>query len=115
MKALRCALCQCDILKGSQPYTLKVELFASPALPQIEADEPAAAGNRSALFERLMDQLENMDAEEVQTEQERVHECYTFVLCPICRARFHGLLRSLQPLRVMLPPALPSSSKDSTS
>jgi len=115
LKAVRCALCLCDILKGSQPYILKVDLFASPVSPQIEPDELESGGNRRALFERLLDQLENMDAEEVQDEQDRVRECYTFVLCPICRARFHGLLRSLQPLRATLPPALPTSSSDSTS
>ncbi len=110
---MRCALCQCDILKGSQPYTLKVELYATASSPDLEEDELESEGNRRALFERLMDQLESMDAQEVQAEQDRVHERFTFVLCPICRARFHGLLRSLQPAKASLPPAPPQSSPGS--
>jgi hypothetical protein len=90
---VRCTLCQSEILAGTQAYTLRIDLFAGTDL---EVTEEELFKDRSEEFEQLIDQLEKMDAEEISEEADKVFERYTFTLCPICRARFHGLLRALQ-------------------
>jgi hypothetical protein len=89
----RCAACGAEILPGQQPYTLRVELFAA-AGPLVLPDQALARDEREQ-FEQLIAQLEQMDAEQVEEEAARVFERFCFTLCPICRARFRGILRTL--------------------
>jgi hypothetical protein len=86
-------LCQSEILTGTQAYTLRIDLFAGTDL---EVTDEELQKDRTEEFEQLIDQLEKMDAEQISEEQDKIFERYTFTLCPICRARFHGLLKTLQ-------------------
>jgi hypothetical protein len=89
----RCAACGAQILSGQQPYTLRVDLFAAAAPLEVSAQE--LAQDHRDQFEQLIAQLEQMDAEQVAEETARVFERFCFTLCPICRARFRGILRTL--------------------
>lgn len=91
---LNCSICKSEILPGKQTYVLRIDLFAAPDELEISRDE--LEKDRRAEFEKLMEQLESMDAEEVQEESDKVFERHVYLLCPICRARFHGLLRDVR-------------------
>lgn len=91
---MNCSICKSEILAGRQSYILRIELFAAPEQPEIGPEEPGK--DRRGEFEKLIEQLEAMDAETVQEEADKVFERHVFVLCPICRARFHGLLRDVR-------------------
>ncbi len=90
---MRCTLCLSDILQGKQHYTLRIDLFAGT---ELEISEEELQKDRRQEFEQLLEQLEYMDADEISEETAKVFERYTFSLCPICRARFHGLLKALR-------------------
>jgi hypothetical protein len=91
---LHCSLCKAEILPGKQTYILRIDLFAAPEEPEIREED--LEKDRRGEFEKLMEQLEAMDAEAVQEETDRVFERHVYPLCPICRARFHGLLRDMR-------------------
>jgi hypothetical protein len=88
---MRCAVCQGEIPPDRQHYTLRIDLFAG-AEPGLSEED---VRDRTAEFEKLINQLQVMDAEELAEEAAKVFERYVFTLCPICRARFRGLLKPL--------------------
>jgi len=94
---LNCSICKSEILPGKQPYILRIDLFAAP--DDLEITEEEMKKDRRAEFERLIEQLESMDAEAVREETDKVFERHVYLLCPICRARFHGLLRDVRTAR----------------
>ena len=91
---MRVTLVGQEILKGKQTYVLRIDLFAAPE--ELEISKEELEKDRRAEFERIMEQLEAMDAEAVQEETDKVFERHIYWLCPICRARFHGLLRDVR-------------------
>jgi hypothetical protein len=91
---LNCSICRTEILKDKQIYVLRIDLFAAPDKLEITEEEPEK--DRRGEFEKLIEQLESMDAEAVEEENEKVFERHIYMLCPICRARFHGLLRDVR-------------------
>jgi len=93
-ECLKCSICRTEILKDKQTYVLRVDLFAAP--DDLEITEEELEQDRRGEFEKLMEQLESMDAEAVEEETDKVFERHVYILCPICRARFHGLLRDVR-------------------
>ena len=91
---MNCSICKAEILAGKQIYVLQIDLFAAPE--ELEISQEELEKDRRGEFEKLMEQLEAMDAEAVQEETDKVFERHVYVLCPICRARFHGLLRDVR-------------------
>jgi hypothetical protein len=91
---LNCSICKSEILKGKQTYVLRIDLFAAP--DELEISKEEMEKDRRTEFEKLMEQLEAMDAEAVEEETDKVFERHVYMLCPICRARFHGLLRDVR-------------------
>jgi hypothetical protein len=94
MAGRHCSICNAEVLEGKPTYILRIDLFAAPGQPEIGPDE--LERDRRGEFEKLMEQLEAMDAQAVQEETDKVFERHVYVLCPICRARFHGLLRDVK-------------------
>ena len=91
---MNCSICSAEILQGKQTYVLRIDLFAAPE--ELEINQEELEKDRRGEFEKLMEQLEAMDAELVQEETDKVFERHVYMLCPICRARFHGLLRDVR-------------------
>lgn len=91
---MNCSICKSEILPDKQTYILRIDLFAAP--DELEITREDLEKDRRAEFEKLIEQLESMDAEAVQEETDRVFERHVYMLCPICRARFHGLLRDVR-------------------
>ena len=91
---MNCSICNAEILPGKQPYVLRIDLFAAPE--ELEISKEELEKDRRGEFERIMEQLEAMDAEALQEETDKVFERHVYWLCPICRARFHGLLRDVR-------------------
>lgn len=103
---MNCSICKSEILPDKQLYVLRIDLFA--AADELEMSRDELDKDRRAEFEKLMEQLESMDAEEAQEETDKVFERHVYLLCPICRARFHGLLRDVRTAKEGKAP--PSSS-----
>jgi hypothetical protein len=91
---MNCSICKTEILEGKPTYILRIDLFAAPQ--QLEIGPEELEKDLRGEFEKLMEQLEAMDAEAVLEETDKVFERHVYVLCPICRARFHGLLRDVR-------------------
>jgi hypothetical protein len=91
---MNCSICKTEILKGKQIYLLRIDLFAAPK--ELEITKEDLEKDRRGEFEKLMELLETMDAEALQEETDKVFERHVYTLCPICRARFHGLLRDVR-------------------
>ena len=89
-----CSICSTEILAGKQTYILRIDLFAAPE--ELKVSQEEIEKDRRGEFEKLMEQLEAMDAEAMQEETDKVFERHIYALCPICRARFHGLLRDVR-------------------
>jgi hypothetical protein len=91
---LNCSICRTEILEGKPTYILQIDLFAAP--DGLEIAQEDLEKDRRGEFEKLMGQLEAMDAEAVKEEADKVFERHVYTLCPICRARFHGLLHDVR-------------------
>ena len=91
---MNCSICKAEILPGKQTYVLRIDLFAAPE--ELEITKEELDKDRRDEFEKIMEQLEAMDAEAVQEETDKVFERHVYWLCPICRARFRGLLRDVR-------------------
>lgn len=92
MTLLACADCQEEIPEGAQPYTMRIELFASIDDPlEISAEELET--NFEAELKKIVGQLEAMSEEELELQEERVHSAFSFVLCTRCRDSLAERLR----------------------
>ena len=83
MSEAACALCG-RMVPGGMGYVVRIEVFADPQLPQMSAEEIAAANFDSALAE-LMEQMKHMSADELQ---DGVHRQFEYRLCPACQRRY---------------------------
>ena len=66
---MNCSICNAEILPGKQPYVLRIDLFAAPE--ELEISKEELEKDRRGEFEKIMEQLEAMDAEAMQEETER--------------------------------------------
>lgn len=86
MDARRCGYCHREIAPGVHPYTMRIELFPRVAdsleirLEDLEVDFDAE-------MKALVEQLEAMSEEEIETQEERIYTRFCFILCPACRDR----------------------------
>lgn len=91
-----CYGCGSALTGGAQSYRLRIELFASPEVPDLST--PAAAGIEPDLREQwdaLVKELSAMNEQEVEEATDEVYERYEFVLCTRCRREWHTRLNDL--------------------
>lgn len=91
-RPLRCANCHALLIDGQQSYLVRVQMMASPG--PLELTPKDLTEDHIAALEKLVAQMEHLDAEEAADE---VHEAYEFTVCGPCRRRLHEQLRALQP------------------
>jgi predicted RNA-binding Zn-ribbon protein involved in translation (DUF1610 family) len=72
-------------------YRLRVELFADGGDGEVRLDPPA--DNLAGEWEALVRRMENMSPDQVREATDQVHETYSCLLCPECRAELHGRLK----------------------
>ncbi|MCX7964722.1 MAG: hypothetical protein N2644_09660 [Candidatus Sumerlaea chitinivorans] len=84
-----CDGCGRRLTKVDQPYTLRIEMFASADPVELTVDDLLA--DHTAQIEKLIEQMEHLDVEEA-TDQ--VYETYTFELCSTCRDELHRGLKA---------------------
>ncbi len=83
-----CDYCHCELSDDQNTFVLKLELYASPELPEFtDAD---LERDHTAEILALLETMEGMDTEELTDE---VYECYLFRLCQQCRKEIHRKLK----------------------
>jgi hypothetical protein len=83
MGDVRCELCD-RTLALHESFVLKMELFADPSMPPLTTAEIESADFDQTLTD-LLDQMQNMTADQLQ---DGVHRHFEFRLCPLCHRRF---------------------------
>ncbi|MGB9691233.1 MAG: hypothetical protein ACPL7D_03610 [Candidatus Sumerlaeaceae bacterium] len=84
----KCSNCGADVPPGAQLYVLRIELYAQAQPIELTIDDLLA--DHTAQIEKLIEEMEFLDAEEATDE---VYEAYVFELCAMCRRRMHRMLK----------------------
>jgi hypothetical protein len=79
----QCNLCGKPIAPHAY-YVVRIEVFADPSMPPTSATELASIDFDAAVSE-LLDEMEQMTAEELQ---DQVHRHFEFKICPVCQPLF---------------------------
>src|SRR6185369_14059320 len=78
----------CDLCDRPVPphghYIVRIDVFADPKMPPITTEEMQETDYQCAMQE-LLEQMEEMDAGELQ---DQVHRRFEFKLCRACQMRF---------------------------
>ena len=82
-KKYSCDNCGKILNKRDLFYTLRVEMFASAK--DLEFTDEDLKGNHLEKIEKLIEEMEGMDVDELN---DQVYENYEFDLCPDCREFF---------------------------
>ncbi|MGD0464815.1 MAG: hypothetical protein ABSB74_20210 [Tepidisphaeraceae bacterium] len=78
-----CSLCGKPIAPHAY-YVVRIEVFAEPSMPPTTSAELEAV-DFDAVIDRLLEQMKDMTAEELQ---DQVHRHFEFKICPSCQPRF---------------------------
>ena len=80
---VQCNLCQ-RALPAHASYVVRIDVFADPSMPPTSAEELASA-DFDQTYNELLEQMQNMTAQDLQ---DGVHRRFEFRLCPACQRRF---------------------------
>lgn len=78
-----CALCGKE-LPDSGFYVVRIDVFADPAVPPMTSEE-LAAFDFDFSFKHLIEEMENLSAEELQ---DQVHRLFEHRICAACQPKF---------------------------
>ncbi len=84
----KCSNCGAEVHPNAQLYVLRIELYAKAEPLELTIDDLLA--DHTAQIEKLIEEMEVLDAEEATDE---VYEAYAFELCAKCRRRIHRMLK----------------------
>ena len=85
-----CDNCGRSVPEEEQAFTLRLEMFATADVIDVNADE--AARDNLAELQALVERMDHMDDHEVSEAEAEVYESYMFTLCRDCRGWFHQQL-----------------------
>jgi len=78
----------CDVCgAGVQPhghYVVRIDVFADPSMPGVTSEEMEET-DFDATYEKLLKQMEQMTADDLQ---DGVHRRFEYRLCPSCHKQF---------------------------
>jgi hypothetical protein len=78
-----CDLCG-RLIPPHAHYVVRMEVYADPTMPAVDSEE-LEEKDLQAEWAKLMDELKNYTAEELQ---DQVHRSFEFKLCRPCQVRF---------------------------
>src|SRR5438045_311439 len=82
-KRMRCDICRGAVSPHAH-YVVRIDVFADPSMPAVSADELAEM-DPDATFEKLLDEMKHMSADELQ---DQVHRRFEYKLCADCQKQF---------------------------
>ena len=88
MQKRKCDYCHCDLKEGVVHFEIKLEMYATPTMPDITPDDLNV--DHTDELQELIEAMEDMDPDELTDE---VYECYIFTLCKQCRDEIHYKLK----------------------
>jgi hypothetical protein len=80
---VHCDICNVVIAPHAH-YIVRMDVFADPSIPEMSTEELEEM-DADATFAKLIDDMKQMTAEDLQ---DQVHRRFEFKLCPACQKRF---------------------------